>query len=174
MKIDGSKRRERIISDYSVKWNMSGKVPRYILLGPFSYEKICKEVLRSVDNHWSSVILLVFTCHRHLFHTWATLTNKTRFLTRGRTPLASMAYISIILYLPLYTWSNWLYGIYFSLAIHSQQLTSGLIALINCRLLLLEWGICFISKGGPCMKQVPVVYIDIHDHGSTCPCNLGS
>ena len=34
--------------------------------------------------------------HRHLFHTWATLTNKARYLNRDRTPLASMAYISII------------------------------------------------------------------------------
>ena len=39
----------------------------------------------------------------HLLHTWATLTNKTRYLTRDRTPLASMAFISIILYLPLYS-----------------------------------------------------------------------
>ena len=40
--------------------------------------------------------------HMHFFHTWATLTNKTRYLNRDRTPLVSMAYISIILYLPLY------------------------------------------------------------------------
>ena len=69
--------------------------------------------------------------NRHLFHTWATLPNKTRYLTRDRTPLASMVYISIILYLPLYSWSSWLYGISFSLTIHSQQLTQGLIA-FNC------------------------------------------
>ena len=59
--------------------------------------------------------------HSHLFHTWATLTNKTRYFTRDRTPLASMAYISIILHLPLYSWSSWLYGIFFSLRIHSQR-----------------------------------------------------
>ena len=41
--------------------------------------------------------------HKHLFHTWATLIDKTRYLTRDRTPLASMAYVSIILYLPLYS-----------------------------------------------------------------------
>ena len=46
-----------------------------------------------------------------LFHTRATLTNKTRYLTRDRTPLASMACISIILYLPLYS-SSWVHGIF--------------------------------------------------------------
>ena len=53
--------------------------------------------------------------HRHLFHTWTTRTNTTRYLTRDRTPLASMAYISKILYLPLYSLSSWLNMILFSL-----------------------------------------------------------
>ena len=44
--------------------------------------------------------------YKHLIHTWTTLTNKTRYPNRDRTPLASMAYISIILYLPLYSWSS--------------------------------------------------------------------
>ena len=50
--------------------------------------------------------------HRHLFHTLATFTNKTRYLTRDGTPIASMAYISIIL---IYTrpqninWQDWKY-----------------------------------------------------------------
>ena len=64
--------------------------------------------------------------HRHLFHTWATLTNKTRYLTRDRTPLASMACPSFILYLPLY----WVHGIFFLLTIYSQQLTGGLNAFL--------------------------------------------
>ena len=46
-----------------------------------------------------------------------------------------MVDISIIRYLPLYSWSSWLYGIFFSLTIHSQQLTWGLIAL-NCWLIV--------------------------------------
>ena len=61
--------------------------------------------------------------------------NKTKYLTRERTPLASMANISIILYLPLFSWSSWLYGIFFSLTIHSQQFTWSLIAL-NCSLIV--------------------------------------
>ena len=73
--------------------------------------------------------------HRHLFHTWAILTNKTRYLTWDRTPLASMAYFSVNLYLPLYSWSSWLKWDIFSLRIHSQQLTGGLIAL-NCYLIV--------------------------------------
>ena len=44
----------------------------------------------------------LYVTHRHLFHKWATLTNETRYLTRDWTPLASIAYISIILYLPLF------------------------------------------------------------------------
>ena len=81
--------------------------------------------LHQLPNIWR------WNCHCLLFHTWATLINKTKYLTRDRTPLASMAFISIILYLLLYSWSCWLYGIFFSLTIHSQELTSGLIAL-NC------------------------------------------
>ena len=35
------------------------------------------------------VVLLVLV-HRYLFHTWATFTNKTRYLTRDHTPLAGL------------------------------------------------------------------------------------
>ena len=42
------------------------------------------------ENFWECESRLLN--HRHLFHTWVILTNKTRYLTRDRTPLASMAY----------------------------------------------------------------------------------
>ena len=57
-------------------------------------------------------------------------------LTRDRTPLASMANISIILYLLLFSWFSWLYGISFSLTIHSQQLTAGVLIALNCSLIV--------------------------------------
>ena len=60
--------------------------------------------------------------HRHL---WVTLTNKTNSLKIGHPSL----------HLSLYSWSSWLYGIYFSLTIHYQQRTWGLIAL-NCKLIV--------------------------------------
>ena len=63
---------------------------------------ICMSIPMKIKRWFHKKKLHVLS-HRHLFHTWATLTNKTRYLTRDRTPLASMAYISIILYFPLYS-----------------------------------------------------------------------
>ena len=55
------------------------EIQRFFLLSPAKcIFPICKDIL----GHES----------RALFHTWATLTNKTRYFTRDRTPLASMAY----------------------------------------------------------------------------------
>ena len=54
----------------------------------------------------------------------------------------NQAYISIILYWPLYSWSNWLYGIFFSLTRNTFWAAdmgfNCFKLLINCRLLLLS------------------------------------
>ena len=71
------------------------------------------------------------TEHRHLFH-WR-LTNTTRNLTRDRTPLASMAYISINSLFTLIVLISSLCRIFLFMPTHSQQLTLGLIV-INCTL----------------------------------------
>ena len=94
----------------------------------------------------------------HLFHTWATLTNNTRYLTRDRTPLALMAYISIILYtfiflIQLALWHIFLIDNTFSAAdmgFNCFQL------LIKCRLLSLS-----IFKMLVEIHLIPVVRIKI-------------
>ena len=75
------------------------------------------------------------------FQTRAILTNKTKYLTRDQTPLASMANISKIIYLPLHSWSSWLYGKIFLIDNTFSAADMGFNCfklLINCRLLSLS------------------------------------
>ena len=93
------------------KSGIANENEKFIKISPLTYMHQIIVIYTQYGNTENETFIFIpmfieFLCHfiicdhRHLFHTWVTLTNKTRFLTRDRTPLVSMAYFSIIIYLP--------------------------------------------------------------------------